>query len=116
MVVDDDEVLLEVLRAVLQDAGHEVTVRSSSLGTSAAILRERPDLVLLDVNMPGLQGDVLARLVQQRLPAGSTRIVLHSSADQGALDDLARECGASGAIQKSKRPDLFLAQVDHFLR
>src|SRR5262249_26271874 len=61
MVVDDDPVVLEVTRERLSFMGYDVIVRESALGTSAAILRERPDVVLLDVNMPSLSGEQLAQ-------------------------------------------------------
>ena len=60
MIVDDENTVLEITGAVLEDHGYRVIKRESALGTSLAILREKPDVVLLDVNMPGLSGDRIA--------------------------------------------------------
>jgi CheY-like chemotaxis protein len=116
MIVDDDPVVLEVTREVLDEAGYEVTVRASSLGTSAAVLQERPDVVLIDVQMPGLSGDTLARLVRAQLPDTPMAIILHSSTDEAELQQLARGCGATGVIQKGSSPARFLAQLERCLR
>src|SRR5262245_45595791 len=77
MVGADDPLACQVISAILGSRGYEVSVRSEALGTLATITRERPDVVILDVNMPGLSGDALARLVAQR--TSGTRVILHSS-------------------------------------
>src|SRR5690242_20012919 len=57
LVVDDSPVVLELTGSALEGAGYKVVLRSRGEGTVAAVLQERPDLVLLDVNMPRLSGD-----------------------------------------------------------
>lgn len=110
MVVDDDEIVLEVTREHLQLAGFEVVTRASSLGTSAAVAREKPDVVLMDVDIPGLAGDAAAKLLadQARPPI----VILYSSAPKEKLVELARRCGAIGVIEKTASRELFLAQLD----
>ena len=114
MVVDDDPVVLEVTRERLASAGYAVSVRSSAFGTSAAIIRERPDIVLLDVSMPGIAGNVLADLVRERTEH-PVSIILYSSGDRANLEDLARRCGACGVIQKTPSAASFFAQLDSCL-
>jgi len=109
MVVDDDPVVLETTRERLEGAGYEVSNRSSSLGTTAAVLREKPDFMLLDVNMPGLRGDVIASLVSDWSGSSKTpRIILHSSSSNEALVALANRCGAIGVIEKTSDARKFL--------
>src|SRR3954469_16275194 len=96
MVVDDDEVVLEVTRERLSAAGYDVVIRQSAIGTMVAILREKPDFVLLDVRMPGLGGDALARLVKSSDPKWRPGIILHSSASKESLAEMAERCGAIG--------------------
>jgi two-component system KDP operon response regulator KdpE len=63
LLIDDDRSLLELLGDYLRRSGHEVIGEPSGQEGLAAIGREAPDLVLLDVTMPGLDGwQVLARI------------------------------------------------------
>ena len=111
MVVDDDEVVLELTRERLEAAGYEVSLRTTSLGTTAAIMREQPDFVLLDVNMPGLPGDELARVLVERAVRRPPRIILHSGEGRAKLIDLAGRCGAVAIIEKTGNERLFIRQL-----
>jgi DNA-binding NtrC family response regulator len=113
LVVDDDRVVLEVTRDRLERAGFEVVTRESALGTSVFIMKERPDFVLLDVNMPGLSGDALAKLLRGRDP--KSRVILHSCSDRRLLASLAKECGAVGIIEKTDDEKHFRAQLEVFV-
>jgi DNA-binding NtrC family response regulator len=113
LVVDDDQVALEVTRERLERAGFEVVTRQSALGTSAYIMKEKPDYVLLDVNMPGLTGDALAKLLKGRGP--HSRVILHSCADRKKLATLAKQCGAVGIIEKTNDERRFRAQLEIFV-
>jgi DNA-binding response OmpR family regulator len=108
MIVDDDAVALEVAAAVLEDRGYRVLRRDSALGTLLAIRREKPDVVLLDVHMPGLNGDALSKLVMEANSARAPIIILHSVTAAAELDQLATACAAAGAIEKTADPGAFL--------
>lgn len=101
MIVDDDPAALEIASSALAKSGYEVVTRGSPIGTSVAIRREGPDVVLLDVNMPGLSGDRLVRLVNPNPNSPWPVVVLYSGMPQDQLRELARSCGASGAIEKT---------------
>ena len=111
MLVDDDRTTLEVLGAMLEDRGYSVVQRNTAIGTTQAIIRENPDVVLLDVRMPGLSGDKLAELISSR-HADRPVVVLHSSSPRGELERLARRCGASAAIEKASDPNEFLKRFE----
>ena len=100
MIVDDDSTTLSVLKAMLERRGHEVIERSTAIGTTLAILRERPDVVVLDVRMPGLSGDKLASLIGNESQTHPV-VILHSSMPMNELRALARSSGADGFVQKS---------------
>ncbi len=114
MVVDDDRVALEVARERLESAGFEVITRDVAIGTSASIVAERPDVVLLDVHMPGIRGDVIARLLATR--EHTATIILHSASDGKDLRKMAGECGAVGVIEKTGSDRQFLAQFESCAR
>jgi two-component system cell cycle response regulator DivK len=114
LIVDDDALALEVARDRLADAGYQVTVQHGAMGTLATAMRERPDFVLLDVNMPGIPGDAIARLMTngRRTRGRAVSIILYSSQELTALNALARSCGAVGAVQKTHDARKFMDQFD----
>jgi DNA-binding response OmpR family regulator len=63
LIVDDDPDVARMLTRVMESRGHVVSHCASPFGVSALILRDPPDLVILDVNMPGLEGPALAALI-----------------------------------------------------
>jgi CheY-like chemotaxis protein len=112
MVIDDDPVVLEVTCALLESMGYATTTRSQGLGTSSAVLSIKPDIVLLDVGLPGLGGDQLVDLIQDNRwdpdepwPA----VILYSGMDIIELEQLAKKTGARGSIQKTSMPEAFKA-------
>lgn len=115
LVIDDDQTTLLVTAAVLEDAGHEVSQRTEALGSGSAIAREKPDVVLLDVNMPGLSGDELARLLKQRAATQKVGIILHSSLDAEELARVRRSTGALAAITKTSDALQFLTEFDRIV-
>jgi DNA-binding NtrC family response regulator len=114
LVVDDDIVVLEITRERLERAGFSVVTRTSALGTSAYIRKEKPAHVLLDVNMPGLSGDALAKLIVDG--DFRTGVILHSSQERQALAALAQKCGALGVIEKTDDDEYFRAQLEGCFR
>jgi DNA-binding NtrC family response regulator len=113
MIIDDDETTLRVLEATLEQLGHEVVVRQHSMGTMSEITRQRPDVVVLDVGMPGLSGDRLAALLMESHP--SLTLILHSSLPAAELHRRARLCGATGYIEKTGDPTRFADQLRRLL-
>jgi DNA-binding response OmpR family regulator len=63
LVADDNLEFVEMVGAMLEQAGFDVVTATSGLAVAALIERERFDLMLLDVLMPGLSGDAIAALV-----------------------------------------------------
>src|SRR5688500_14765579 len=78
MIVDDDATTLAVTAAILEEPGHAVIKRQNALGTTLAIIQDRPDVVLLDIRMPGLSGDKLVELVTPKKDMPKPIIILHS--------------------------------------
>jgi len=106
LVVDDDPIIAQVVAATLTRVGHVVHMHDSGFGLAVAVHRFRPDVVVLDVNMPGLSGtrslDAAAGLnPNYRL---ETRVLLDSGAPADELRQLATRVGAHGSLAKPVRP------------
>jgi chemotaxis response regulator CheB len=110
LVVDDSQIVLDSIGATLEDAGYDVSKIDNPLTVAQYVRREAPDLVLIDVNMPAVSGDVVARIM--RLSVGSpTKVALLSDLPDAELQTRAAQCGAVGYLRKTTDEDLLLAKV-----
>lgn len=114
LVVDDSEIARETVRFFLQSRGYEVFVLDSPFGFGAALNEARPDLVLVDANMPALSGEkVVTVAVQNKLC--SCPVVFYSDKSSEELRRLVLSSGATGFIRKTGDSEAFLAAVEDFL-
>ncbi len=115
LVVDDDPVVLEVVREWLTSAGYDVSTREQALGTANWVATEKPEFVLLDVRMPALSGEELTMLMRRSRATASAAIILHSTMPVEELAGLARKTGALGAIQKTSSSRMFVAEFERLV-
>ncbi|MDD1767213.1 MAG: response regulator [Methanomassiliicoccales archaeon] len=102
LVVDDDERIRELLRDML--SGHEVVEAESGAKAIESFRRERPDLVLMDIVMRGMDGIEATRRILSENPNAAVLAVTGFSASQG---EAIIEAGAREVIAKPlKRSDL----------
>ncbi len=80
LVVDDEPTIRELLHAVLTDEGFEVLLATNGEQALAAIQAERPDLVLMDIMMPVLDGREAARQIATLPGEVRPRVVMMSAA------------------------------------
>jgi CheY-like chemotaxis protein len=116
VVIDDNEIVLEATKGALEGAGYEVLTHDRPVGCVALILHEKPDLVLMDVNMPGLGGDTIVSVLVKALPTNDTILLLHSSASAELLRSKAMSAGAHGYIQKSSDFFGLVREVNRWLK
>jgi CheY-like chemotaxis protein len=114
IVIDGDPVTLAVTQTMLESLGHEVATLKSPIGAAAVLLRERPDLALVDVQMAALSRDDWPNLIREKELLGeglSVDFVLHSGLPAEGLERLARKTGALGPIRKEGHPASFIAAI-----
>jgi CheY-like chemotaxis protein len=116
VVIDDSEIVLEVTRGALEGAGCDVVTHDRPNGCVALILHEKPDLVLMDVQMPGLGGDTIVSVLAKAQPGGDTVVLLHSSLSAEVLRAKAKAAGAQGFIQKSGDLFALVREVGRWLK
>jgi CheY-like chemotaxis protein len=116
LVVDDDPIVLEVVRARLESVGHEVHTRENAIGTTQWVAANRPDFVLLDVSMPAISGNELLQLLKKRDLTSNVQVIFYSGLPSEQLAELVRESGALGAISKSAGETDFMDEFDRLLQ
>lgn len=100
LVVDDNEVCRAVVRDALEEGGFDVVELGSPVGMSSVVNLEKPDVVLMDVEMPAIDGDMAVQiLLKHRLH--DCKALLYSGKPAAELEKLAVACGASGYVSKT---------------
>jgi two-component system, OmpR family, response regulator len=100
LTVDDNEVCRAVVRESLELDGFEVIELENALGMSRVVNHEKPDVVLMDVEMPAMEGDKAVEILLKH-HLHQCKILLYSGRPPGELETLARSCGASGFVPKT---------------
>jgi CheY-like chemotaxis protein len=116
LVIDDSEIVLEVTRAALESAGHHVVTHDRAAGCVALILQQKPDLVLMDVNMPHLGGDTIVGVLGKAQPVSGIVVLLYSSLPADILRVKAEAVGAQGFIQKTGDHFALVREVNRWLK
>ncbi|HEU0034061.1 MAG TPA: response regulator [Kofleriaceae bacterium] len=111
LLIDDSEVSLHFTSNVLARAGYEVKTSSEVLQLHATLGGWRPDLILTDVDMPGMTGVELCRLLKSSYETADVPVVLFSALPPDELATLARDCEADGFLSKAQGLDQLPKEV-----
>jgi len=101
IVVDDSEFCRDTTRLMLEEAGFDVITLATPQSFGRTLIKEKPDLALVDVSMPDITGDRLVTLTQRLVAERRCPIVLFSDLPEEKLSTIATACGAAGWIKKS---------------
>lgn len=113
LLVDDDESLSRLVRQYLQGQGFEVSVVEDGIAAIEAIDNTAPDLVILDLMLPGQDGLSVCREVRPRYQGA----ILMLTALDDDIDEVAGlETGADDYLAKPVRPRVLLARIRALLR
>ncbi len=115
LVVEDNAVNQQVARRLLEKQGHSVRVATNGYEALAAFDEERFDLILMDVQMPGMGGYEATAEIRKREQSGATRtpiVALTAHAMKGTREQCL-EAGMDGYVSKPIRPADLWAEVEH---
>jgi DNA-binding response OmpR family regulator len=112
LIVDDEPPILDLVRFTLEDAEVRVVEASDGVEALALARRLRPDLILLDVHMPRLDGLEACRQIRRDPALAQTPIVMLTAAGQEADRARGREAGADEYLTKPFSPLALLALVE----
>lgn len=110
--VDDDLELTRLLQISLEDEGYEVLVANEGEEGLGTILEAQPDLVILDVMMPGLTGWELAKYLREREEWANTPILMLTGIGSKLNDMTAPLYGANAHLDKPFDIDELVVQVE----
>ena len=110
LIVDDNNLVLEITGDLFLEAGFDIVKRKNPVGTTAAVRKEMPDCVLLDINMPLLSGEKIVPLIKNNRK-NDVKIILYSDLPESELARIAEETGADGYITKSRSKEEIVEKV-----
>jgi CheY-like chemotaxis protein len=114
LVVEDYDDTRTMLELTLRKRGYRVVSAADGAAGYEAALRERPDLILMDINMPGADGLSVTRRLRGREETRDVPIVAFS-AYGGEMRDRATEAGCDAYIETPVGPDELIEKIDSLL-
>lgn len=116
VIVDDDVLIRETVRLALDHAGFYVIAVGEPERALAVVRAEKPDLVIMDLYMPGSDGRELIRALKSDPEIAKTPVILFSGSDE-AIDVVSGL--QSGAVEYLGKPidgEILLAKINHILK
>jgi CheY-like chemotaxis protein len=107
LIVDDDEDGRETLAVVFRDAGHTVTCVPNGRDALGAVLADPPDVILLDLLMPEMDGPSFLEVIRSYLRIQSLPVVILTALGESPMIDRARALKVNSVLVKGK------ATTDH---
>jgi len=116
LVVDDDRSIIKVLRGYLEQAGYVVLTAADGETALHTLRRERPDLVILDLMMPALDGWELTRIVRGDKTLAATPVIMLTARVEDTDKIVGLELGADDYVTKPFNAREVVARVKALLR
>jgi two-component system alkaline phosphatase synthesis response regulator PhoP len=115
LIIDDDPDTIKLLEAVLNPEGHETSSVQESRNALQAVETFMPDLVLLDIMMPEINGIAVCKLIKSKPATSRIKVMMVSAlSDEGTRRD-SFNAGADQFVTKPILPRIFARQVNDLL-
>ena len=113
LIIEDDEKLRDELKIFLNKNGYEATVLTTFDNTIQEILKRKPDLILLDINLPNTDGEYICKEIRKQ---SNMPIIIVTSRDNEFDELLSINNGADHYIIKPFNIQILLAKIGSLLR
>ena len=111
LIVDDDEDMRKVIRMALEPLTHDIHEAGNAIEALTSARAERPDLVILDVMMPGVDGYEVCYLIKTAPELQHTRVIVLTVRDHKIDISIGRGAFADAYLVKPFDPDKLLAAI-----
>jgi DNA-binding response OmpR family regulator len=116
LIIDDDPVLLRILRALLTTSNYETVVAADAISGMSAARKEKPDLIILDIGLPGGDGFLLMDRFKKLGPLAFVPVIVLSGRDPQRAREPALQAGAEAFLTKPPDHNELLAAIRKALR
>ncbi len=111
LVIDDEPDFIRLLQARLQIAGYDVLTAQDGIKGIQAARREKPDVIIMDIMMPGLDGHTVCDMLKKSTLTWSIPVIYLTARNSQADELLALEKGAKYYLTKPYNPGMLLEMV-----
>jgi two-component system, cell cycle response regulator DivK len=115
LVVEDTQDNRQILSDLLSNAGYELIEAVNGVEGVAAAERERPDLILMDIQLPGIDGYEATRRIRAMPALARVPIIAVTSYALSGDEAKTRDAGCDGYVAKPYSPRQLLAKIREFL-
>jgi CheY-like chemotaxis protein len=115
VLIEDNINNARIALKLLQRAGHEVSSAEDGESGLEKVLELRPDLVLVDLGLPDVDGQTIVGMMRQQESLKETRIIAFTAWPEQTAQEMATAYGCDGVITKPIDTRQFAAQVGAFL-
>jgi CheY-like chemotaxis protein/Tfp pilus assembly protein PilZ len=112
LLVDDTQLFLDLGKSFLDRESFEVTTATSGPEALDEINREKPDLVILDLYMPGMRGDEVCRKIKSDPDTHKILIIMMSSASVEGAEEMCLSAGCDAFVPKPIKRDELLDAIE----
>jgi two-component system cell cycle response regulator DivK len=115
LLVEDNETNLYLLRFMLEKAGYQTIEAKNAIAGVELAISEKPDLVIMDIQLPDIDGLEATRRIRASKSGGSIPIVALTSYAMTGDRGRALAAGCTGYIEKPIDPGSFIAEIEKYL-
>lgn len=113
MIIEDDRVLRKELKLLLENSGYDTMEMDQFDDAAKKITDAQPDLVLLDILLPGANGQSILREIRER---SDVPVIMLTSINREVEEIMSRSSGADDYVTKPYNPTLLLLRIETILR
>jgi len=115
LIIDDNPAVCNTLELLLKDAGYASATAGDGLDGLYKARQEKPDLILLDLMLPGMDGLKVCRMIKFDPHLKEIPVVVLTSRMMEEDRQAAFECGADGYLMKATSTDVILGEIKKLL-
>jgi len=116
LMMEDDAHQSRLMRRLLEYAGYHVLVEASAQGGLQTAMAEMPDIILLDMGLPDMDGQTVAALIKGSALLSKIPLVVVSAWPQDTASEMVRAYGCEGYISKPISAREFAVQVGNYIK
>ena len=116
LVIEDDEIMAQLIATILEDQGHVLRIAENGQVGLDEVACQRPDLIVLDMNMPVMDGFEFAKRFRGDPQNSSIPILASTSESHTASYDAAYDAGCNGFLRKPWKENELLERIGEFLK